>query len=218
VIQNAGIHTEKDVRKMNHRKYDEIVQEVNEWIKNSEDLSTDDKNLLEDVMKNEQLVRRAITESFEELGLTAKIRTFKSYVKKTQDTEENTSEDDFDKVSNEALDKEDAPDNTWDRFDLSISKKDNASIRTKLFMRQIPVLERSYDEDGNVTFTEKRDRFGLVETYSFKEAWNLIVDRLWQCESIDDRDKEGYKKTSLLGMIESLRASNEFYEALYRAL
>jgi hypothetical protein len=85
-------------------------------------------------------------------------------------------------------------------------------------MRQIPVLERSYDEEGNVTFTEKRDRFGLVETYSFKEAWNLIVDRLWQCESIDDRDKEGYKKTSLLGMIESLRASNEFYEALYRAL
>ena len=218
VIQNAGIHTEKDVRKMNHRKYDEIVQEVNEWIKNSEDLSTDDKNLLEDVMKNEQLVRRAITESFEELGLTAKIRTFKSYVKKTQDTEKNTPEDDFDKVSDEALDKEDSPDNTWDRFDLSISKKDNASIRTKLFMRQIPVLERSYDEEGNVTFTEKRDRFGLIETYSFKEAWNLIVDRLWQCESIDDRDKEGYKKTSLLGMIESLRASNEFYEALYRAL
>ena len=63
-----------------------------------------------------------------------------------------------------------------------------------------------------------RDRFGLIETYSFKEAWNLIVENLWQCESIDDRDKNGYKPTSLMGMIEAKRKSNVFYESLYRQL
>lgn len=219
VIQNAGIRTEKDVRKMNHRKYADILQEVTEWIDNSEDLSNDDKNLLRDVLKNEDLVKRSITEAFEELGLEAKIKTFKTYIKNQETPEESASED-HDDIIDEAEQREEAPaDNTWDRFDLSISKRDNASIRTKLFMRQIPVLQKVYDEEGNVTFEEKRDRrFGIVETYSFKEAWNLIVDRLWQCESIDERDKDGYADTSLLGMIDRLRKSNEFYESLYRAL
>jgi hypothetical protein len=197
-----------------------MLKEIQEWIDTSPDLSTDNKNLLSDVMKNEDLVKRAIKEAFEELGLTAKIRTLKS-LKRAESQEEgdpNNTDVDPDTVLDEANLKEDAPDNTWDRFDLTISKKDNASVRTKLFMRQIPVLKMQYTEDGQTEFVEDVDEYGLTKTYSFKEAWNLIVDRLWQCESIDDRDKNGYKKTSLLGIIDNLRKSNNFYESLYRAL
>ena len=220
LIQNAGIYTEKDVRKMKGKNYGEMLKEIQEWIDTSPDLSTDNKNLLSDVMKNEDLVKRAVKEAFEELGLTAKIRTLKS-LKRTEGQEEgdpNKTDVDPDTVLDEANLKEDAPDNTWDRFDLTISKKDNASVRTKLFMRQIPVLKMQYTEDGQTEFVEDVDEYGLIKTYSFKEAWNLIVDRLWQCESIDDRDKNGYKKTSLLGIIDNLRKSNNFYESLYRAL
>lgn len=220
LIQNAGIYTEKDVRKMKGKNYGEMLKEIQEWIKTSPDLSTDNKNLLSDVMKNEDLVKRAVKEAFEELGLTAKIRTMKS-LKRTESQEggnPNTTDRDPDAVVDEASLKENAPDNTWDRFDLTISKKDNASVRTKLFMRQIPILKMQYTEDGQTEFVEDVDEYGLTKTYSFKEAWNLIVDRLWQCESIDDKDKNGYKKTSLLGIIDNLRKSNNFYESLYRAL
>ena len=220
LIQNAGIYTEKDVRKMKGKNYGEMLKEIQEWIDTSPDLSTDNKNLLSDVMKNEDLVKRAVKEAFEELGLTAKIRTLKS-LKRTESQEEgdpNNTDVDPDTTLDEANLKEDNPDNTWDRFDLAISKKDNASVRTKLFMRQIPVLKMQYTEDGQTEFVEDVDEYGLTKTYSFKEAWNLIVDRLWQCESIDDRDKNGYKKTSLLGIIDNLRKSNNFYESLYRAL
>lgn len=222
LIQNAGIYTEKDVRKMKGKDYGDMLKEVQDWIDTSDDLTQDQKNLLSDVMKHEDLVKRAVRESFEELGLTAKIRTMKSLARaegeSATEADPNLTDKDPDAVLDEASTKEAAPDNTWDRFDLTISKKDNASVRTKLFMRQIPILKRSYDDKGNVIFVEDTDTFGLTKTYSFKEAWNLIVDRLWQCESIDDKDKNGYKKTSLLGIIDNLRKSNEFYESLYRAL
>lgn len=164
-------------------------------------------------MKNEDLVKRAITEAFEELGLTAKIRTLKDYRNKDKKEQEKTTE------KADVEDGEFRPDNTWDRFDLAFSKKDNAAIRAKLFMKQIPVLRRVIKKDGTEGEPEEvRDRFGLIETYSFKEAWNLIVENLWQCESIDDRNKDGYKPTSLMGMIEAKRKSNVFYESLYRQL
>ena len=213
VVQNAKITTAKDVKKQNKRDYKEIVQELNDWINNSTDLTGDDKNLLRDVMKNEDLVKRAITEAFEELGLTAKIRTLKDYRNKDKKEQEKTIE------KADVEDGEFRPDNTWDRFDLAFSKKDNAAIRAKLFMKQIPVLRRVIKKDGTEGEPEEvRDRFGLIETYSFKEAWNLIVENLWQCESIDDRNKDGYKPTSLMGMIEAKRKSNVFYESLYRQL
>jgi hypothetical protein len=86
-------------------------------------------------------------------------------------------------------------------------------------MQQIPILKRKYNDDGiSFDYEEELDDFGMIKTYSFKEAWNLIVDRLWQCESLCDKDKDGYKKTSLLGMIDQRRKSNDFYESLWRIL
>ena len=126
-------------------------------------------------MSNEHLVKKAIQEAFEELGLTAKIRTLKDYRKKDSKEPEEGVEPD----PSEDPDAENKPDNTWDRFDLSISKKDNAAVRAKLFMKQIPVLKRIIKKDGTVDYEEVKDRFGNLKTYSFSEAWNLIVENLW---------------------------------------
>jgi hypothetical protein len=217
IINNANVHTEKDIKNVSGSDYGDMLKNVEKWIDKSADLSTRQKQILRDVMQNPDLVKRAVQESFEELGLTAKIRTLKQ-VEKAEKGKLNNADDKMN-VVNEAELKENAPaDNTWDRFDLAISKRDNASIRTKLLMRQIPVLKRVYNDDGTFTYEEDVDSFGLVNTYSFKEAWNLIVDNLWQCESLCDKDKDGYKKTSLLGMIDQRRKSNDFYESLWRIL
>lgn len=215
IISDANVRTEKDIKRVNGSDYGDMLKSVEKWIDKSADLSTRQRQILRDVMQNPDLVKRAVQESFEELGLTAKIRTLKQVEK----AEKGKLDDKDDKMNvvNESEMKENAPaDNTWDRFDLAVSKKDNASIRTKLLMRQIPVLKRVYNDDGTFTYEEDVDSFGLVNTYSFKEAWNLIVDNLWQCESLCDKDKNGYKDTSLLGMIDRRRKSNDFYESLWR--
>lgn len=214
VIQDANIKTAKDIKKISGKDYQEILNDLTKWINESEDLTEDDKHLLTDVMSNEHLVKKAIQEAFEELGLTAKIRTLKDYRKKDSKEPEEGIEPD----PTQDPDGENKPDNTWDRFDLSISKKDNAAVRAKLFMKQIPILKRVIKKDGTVDYEEVKDRFGNIETYSFSEAWNLIVENLWQCESLDEKDANGYKPTSLMGMIEAKISSNSFYESLYRQL
>ena len=81
VIKDASVHTEKDIKRVNGSDYGEMLKSVESWIKKSPDLSTQQKQILQDVMQNPDLVKRAIQESFEELGLTAKIRTLKQVEK-----------------------------------------------------------------------------------------------------------------------------------------
>jgi hypothetical protein len=77
IIKDANVHTEKDIKRVNGSNYDEMLKSVESWIDKSPDLSTQQKHILRDVMQNPELVKRAVQESFEELGLTAKIRTMK---------------------------------------------------------------------------------------------------------------------------------------------
>jgi len=132
---------------------DDILKELSEWIDSSDEITEDKKDILREVLKNPERVKRSIQDEFEELGVTVKVKTIKGLhkakknngqISSTTDEETGIKESDQDEV----LNKEEKPDNTWDVFDFSISKKDNASIRTKLFMKQIPRLERVPGADG----------------------------------------------------------------------
>jgi hypothetical protein len=74
-----------------------------------------------------------------ELGIVAKVRK-SSDVQKTERTE----------INEDALKKEDDPDNTWDKFTLTSQRKENASLSTKMFLRQIPIYAKHYLDDGTV--------------------------------------------------------------------
>lgn len=222
-IFSQKLETEKDLKRISGTLVDDIYTSLSQWVDESTDMTEDNKNILRDVLKNPARVQQAINEQFEELGLTAKIRTIKDLdrakrlIENPKAEEEGLAEDSS--VEYEAEQKEDKPDNTWDVFDLSVSKKDNASIRTKLFMKQIPVLTRVIDAKGNITYKQKYDDYGNEELWSYNNAWNFITDHLWLCESIDEVDKDGnYKQSSMMGMIQRLAEGNTFFYSLLQKM
>lgn len=213
IIQQMGIRTKEDIRRVNKKMkhYEEIEKIIDEWINDPESpLTEENRNFLKDVAKNKRLVKQAITDEFGQLGLKAKIRTHKDYKKHIQ----NIPEDQLDKGENAgqtATDVEDTfkADNTWDKFELSMSKKDKMSTLVKLFFMQIPVYidgEKQYDD------------YGIVKTYAFSEAWNKIMENLWYCESLSKRNKDGYLPNSMMGIIEYLKDADEFFASLYDML
>jgi hypothetical protein len=128
---------------------------LSDWVETSTDILEENKNILREVLNNPDRIKQSISEYFEELGLSFKIRKIKDLDKAKRLIDNNASSlEELDSNKElEADEKEEKPDNTWDVFDLSVSKKDNASIRTKLFMKQIPILQREIDDDGNITYT-----------------------------------------------------------------
>lgn len=216
-ISSQKLETERDLKRISGTLVSDIQAYLQNWVETSDDILEENKNLLRDVLKNPERVKQSISEYFEELGLTFKIRKLKDLdkAKRLIDTKSSSLEEVDSNTENEAEEKEDRPDNTWDVFDLSVSKKDNASIRTKLFMKQIPVLQRNIDDNGKITYTQKRDAFGNEEMWSYSHAWNQITDKLWLCESIDAVDGQGkYLSTSMMGMVERLAKGNVFFAAL----
>lgn len=167
-----------------------------------------------DVYNNIEVLRHMLLEEFSKYGINAKIRKLKQLSTNDQTVDDQTND--------EALDKEENPENQWDKFDLSISKKDNAALRTKLFLRAIPIYRVEYNEDGSKDYIEQKDIFGIQEYWPYDETWNKILDDLWDCDSYDERDANSmngvYTDTSLRGKVKNLAKSDAFYYSVDKML
>ena len=75
----------------------------------------------------------------------------------------------------------DNPDNTWDKNQGDISKKDNIAFRAKLFFYSVPKYEYTFirDEQTGVVTREIApvldEIFGIPTTESFNIVWNKIM-------------------------------------------
>ena len=86
----------------------------------------------------------------------------------------------------------DNPDNTWDKNQGDISKKDNIAFRAKLFFYSVPKYEYTFirDEQTGVVTREIApvldEIFGIPTTESFNIVWNKITENLWDIDSYQD--------------------------------
>lgn len=130
--------------------------------------------LVEDVVSNKDIFKKNILSRLNQLGIKE--------VDKQQTEEDNR------------LDTEtgDNPDNTWDKNQGDISKKDNIAFRAKLFFYSVPKYEYTFirDEQTGVVTREIApvldEIFSIPTTESFNIVWNKIMENLWDIDSYQD--------------------------------
>jgi len=173
-----------------------------------EQTDEDKRNKLQEIRDNQNILRKSLIDAFMDLGIVAKIRKA-----------EDVREVDRTEIREDALKAEDSPENIWDRVTLQAPRKQNASISTKMFLRRIPKYKKEYYEDGQVAYIPDNDEFGEPKAWNQDEAWRLILDNLWMCDSFSERDEDGnYSPTSIMGIVESQIDTNPFFHALYEKL
>ena len=167
-----------------------------------------DKNpIIDDVLNNIGAFKWIVTSVFEQYGVAPKWRRLKT------DISERTAE---------SRDVGDETNYAWDIDQLATSKKDNITFRAKLFLSQI---ERSYYEIDESSENGKRLKLKMNDIFQdfpeyvpFSQAWNKVLNTLWDCESFEDRLGNDYHRKSIMGMAKRLGKSDPFFQTLYENL
>ena len=209
VFQQLNIQSIKQMRQLINepQSFEYVYTVIDEMIDEQSDPLIVEK--LNDLKNNKRYLKRAFINSLLQLGIVAKpFKDVNVQQKSSLESGESVTE------------KENNPENTWDRFTLSFQRKENASLITKLFMRMIPVIKQQYLDDGTVTYYTELDEFGVEKTYDENNAWRVILDNLWEIDSFADIDEKTglYSDTSLIGMVTNRAKSNMFFYSLLNRL
>ena len=191
IIQESKIRTKDDIN--NLKGVDFILQNI----QNNLDLGIIDENnqkLVQQVLNNfNEVFQKQVINNLNDLAIRViDEEQSNNELKKSIDTGEITSDFIFDKASYE------------------ISKKLNASFNAKLFFYSIPqsTYVKEKDENGNTI-----KKLSLVYDPIFQEptcvpfndAWNQVLDNLWNIDSYDD----------LLDKTQKLAKMKPFFAQLY---
>ena len=205
ILEAYDPRTIKEIRKLvnSNKGFDEVLEFVKSFAEEQED--PDNYDAIMDMHDNPAAFQKILINKFREYGIIAKVKKLKQ-VKDGNDI--NIEE----KENISALDKENNPENPWDKFDLSISKKDNAALRTKMFVSRIPIYDVSPSSTGKLVYELQVDRFGNNVYTPLQQAWTQLLEEFWNCESFDKVNDDGtYDQYSLMGICERLSRSNKFF-------
>lgn len=163
---------------------------------------------LKTMLDNPHLIEKALQDYFLSLDIKFKVK----HNKKSKDAEKiDLGQDDKDA----ALEKEDDPDNSYDKVSVATSHKDNAAFRAKMFLRRVPKYRKVLISETEYEYENQLDKFGTPEFWSYDEVWNLVLNNLWKCNTLDKKDEDGnYVKKSIRGEIKRLAKSNVMFQAL----
>ena len=202
IIQTQDISTVKAMRQLISKKSNIINDTIDDML----DMASDDQiiDILNVLKKNPEVMRHAVAEAFSDLGIRVKMKKREQIQK------------DGEPIADDATDKENHPDNVWDIYDLSLSKKDGAAVRAKMFFRSIPQMKREWNGDGTYDDVQMLDKYGSPMSVPFDEVWNKLLENLYTAQSLDAVDKKGrYLETSMMGMIQNLAKTDWFFAAVY---
>lgn len=206
VFAVLDLNSPKKMQRIANDGFGKVLQIVDDMIEEQSDENKIGK--LQDIRNNERFLRKSLIDSFMELGIIAKVKKAAD----VRNVERN-------EINEDALKKEDDPDNTWDKFVLSSQRKENASLSTKMFLRQIPMYSKHYLEDGTPQYDIERDDYGTTKMYDSDQAWRKIIDTLWACDSYSEREQDGsYSPTSIMGLVENQKNVDPFFYSLYQKL
>lgn len=174
--------------------------------------------ILKEVLNNKQLFLRYVLRFMDQFGIRGKAGKIK---------EDDTKLDNGNKskISDNAQTREEVG-NTYDIESSEISRKDNVAGRAKFFLGKIPKLRFSEDIEGNSILVPVTDPLlGMKRYWSFDEAWDKILETLWNVETFDRRDDktvddktDNYHTSSLMYQVKFRSFSDPFYAALYQKL
>lgn len=187
-----NIRTIEDVHNLNTSLlFDRLQQNIDfGWI------SDEYVDIAQDIVNNKDIFTRYVRKKIEQLGI------------REVDKVENEEEKRLEKETGED------PDNTWDKNQGEVSKKDNISFRAKLFFYSIPKYEYQFikDEDTGIVTKElvpvQDDMFQLPVTEDFNFVWNQIMENLWDIDKYQD----------IIDRSASLGNTIPFFKALYDIL
>lgn len=210
IILESNITTAEELLQYTkeHEKFQDVLDTIQE-IRDEMDPDEDEGyNILGDLLNSPSTIKKMFKETMLELGL-------KSRIKKVEDI---SSPETPEEGAEDATKKEDQPDNVWDKIVLTMSKKDSAAFRTKLFFRTIPMKMPQVMKDGTIRYIEDFDDYGVQKTWSFDESWNLLLNELFSCTSFGDKKDGEYVPTSIMGRVTRIKDSSKFWSAVYDKL
>lgn len=191
-----------------------------------DDVSDAFAGMLQDVYDNPELVFHALTQELAKLGVNIKFEKGKDNTAADESTGEEITNSESITEKNEAKRRENSDVFSYDQMRLTVSKKQNAAMLTKMFFWSIPSLTKHTTRNGDIVIDEDVDEFGSQKFYDFNKAWTKILSDLWMCTSLDEKwDSDGnghkageYKNSSIFGRVQQLAKADVFYEALMRKL
>lgn len=209
ILSNLNLDSIEKIRKYSGTKFDDLLDIVDELIGRQADEHSIE--ILTTIRNNPEIIRRKLIEHMMDLGIRAK-------VKKMSDVIQNDHIDLGEDPDPEALGTGEQETNKWDILDLTVSKKDNAALRTKMFLRAIPKCHIEYYSDGTREYIDDFSNYGVPKYVPFDEAWNKILNELWSCTSFDKKINGEYSKNSIMGRATSLAESDPFFYSLKEKL
>lgn len=137
-------------------------------------------DVLTDIVNNPDIIHAQLASRFQNMGFKVSFRN------RNQENENVVDEEVVEKRREDATKAEDRHDNTWDQLDITLSRKNNASTRVKLFLSTIPMYKDVLDASGNAKFVPQLDKFGSQRLWDQDQAWNAIVEILAECRTYDE--------------------------------
>lgn len=124
------------------------------------------------------------------------------------------------KEEDDATEKEDAPDNTWDKFTFTIPHKQNAATGAKLFLKQMPYSYFVTNQDGTRTAEKLLNPLStLIPLFMpFDEVWNIVITNLASCRSWGEKENGEYRFDSLRGLVKEKAKQQSFFAILDQRL
>ena len=191
-------------------KYDDIQQFLTNLKSQNPDVDPSIQRIIDSISKNPDVFVSIVSNILKQYSIDLREDAFK--IKQSQMQESETQE---------AQDTGDKSGNTYDKDPLSISKKENVATRAKLFLGQIKKMHAEIDPfTGEKTFVYDKDPiFGNSTYVPFDQAWNTILNSLWDTDSYAKIGKDNkYDKHSIRGVVQRLAKSSPFFESLDKKL
>lgn len=200
IINESGINTAQDLINLSGKNFKNVIRSLKSKASELEPASA---AMIQDFIDNPQALLFILRNRFQALGITTKIKRL------DYKEDENPDED--------ATVKEDQPDNIFDRFQFTISKKDNIQLAAKMFLRQIPETMWVLNEDGtkSVDYVENELIPGIRKYTLYDVAYNKILEVCGKCTSYGVRDEnDNYPPNSLRGLVKQAAKADSFFAAL----
>lgn len=201
LINEYSLTTPEQIKAATQEQYQTLIKDIKDEIKHSNDPQR--ALVLQDIVSNQPAFKKIIYDVFKQYNI----------------------EVDFDKLieESEAKDTGDQSIAEHTKDMMKVSKKDNVALRAKLFLTQIQKAKFEYDEAdlnaGKQLVYAADDILGWAQYVPYNEAWNLVLDNLWSCDSYNEKDKQGnYLSTSIMGRCQNLSKSMAFFAVLYQKL
>lgn len=222
LLQYYDVQSIEDLTAINAESFRAFMDNLQR--KNQTERNPRRKKIVDTIIRNSAAFKTIADRVLKTYGVTPKY-TKKGKLLKDLTKIEGDQEENREPVAG-GLNKEDQPTNIWDIESIEVSKKANVAFRAKLFLSQIPdsyyeVVEtevngkKKYSREIQV---KTDDILGATIYVPYGQAWNKVLNALWQAESFGKRINGKYAKSSIMGMVERRKDAEPFFYQLFERL